>query len=1155
VNDARTSTTTPAVVTFAILAAAALGGTSTLAAEMLWIRGLGRGVGTSYEAVAMVAGLFLAGLALGALLAARPAARSRRPARRGAIFLLGAGLWTALSPLYVARLADLHAALFDTAAGGLLAPLLLAAPHVLPAALCQGALYPFLVRARAGRAGHGTKPGAMSGSVYAASTAGAVLGVLGLLPALLSIGEALSLRTAGAAALLGTLLLLLVDRPIEHATGASSAPPAGRPRASTGLALALGASGAAALLAQLAWLRMLQPLAGAHLYGVALLLAPLLLAMAAGAGLAGALADRLRHPGRLVPALLAFAGAFTLLSLPAAGSAPLGIVSAVSDGGGRLAALVRAFLWTVAPATLLFGALLPAAVRVQASDTDDTVRTAGRLYAWNGFGALLGSLAAGFFLLPHLGAERTLFIAACLPIAAAVLLALRVQGPRRLLVASLHALPLLILLWPGLLATWLTSGPTTVALIAADKPVPRGLHIESEADLALYASWFAGRRAVRPGDASGRPLPVFEGRGGRITLIEEPDGRIGLRRGVSRENVFDGDDPSVPARTELALGLLPTLLHPAPHRALVIGHGAGWTAEAVLAAGATDVDVAEIDPAVLDAARAVRAVRGLKRLPVEADPHAHLRRVDGRVLLRRAARGPAAAHYDVIASQPSHPWHPASGHLFTEEAYAVAREALTPDGILAQWLNLFDMTPDLLRSALASFRAVFPEVWVYRFPDELVLLGFRGTPRLDAGRWAAFFAEDNARAGPARAAGFTHPARLWKYFALDAAGLDRILPRDVETFHDDLPRFELTLARRRLDIAPPEDPAGALLPGFPPNVAAVLPDNALRERWITEAVRGWLAEGGVAEAELWSRRLHWGFSTEGRLTQARAALAAGRPDRAETLLQAARRAAPARGDVAAAWIRVATALTGRGRPDRDERYLKAATALVRQMPEDGRVLGAAARMQRSLGRVAVSRRLLERAVAAKAPEAPAGTRIQLARLLLSEDSSDASAKRASELLGADPSTYTDIDAIDLLLRLLSAAGDETRAQAVEGTLATLQRARGLALFRRGSDLLARHDFDGAVKVAERCTRIWASEPAVFELEALAALAAAASPPDGAAPSAADATAFVEAGLTALREGIERSTDAPAARERAGRILRWFGHHPAELDAPEESEPQ
>ncbi len=1117
-----------------VLLASALAGLATLAAEMLWIRGLGRGLGTTFEAVALVAGLFLAGLGLGAWLGAWAAPRTDRPARGGAWLLAGAGTWIALSPLYVQALPDLRASMF-AAESVLLPALVLQLPLVIPPALALGALFPYLVRARVETVAHA---GRRTGGVYALNTAGAVAALVVLLPVLEALGETLSLRLTGATALLGALLLVIADRPLPHGEGPPAPVTPGQTRSAAGLGPALFASGASALLAQLAWLRLLQPLAGPHLHGVVLLLAPLLLALAVGAALSGPLADRLRRPSGLVPLLLASAGALLLISLPVAGGAPLRVLTGTSAGGARTAALVWAYLLTVGPPMIAFGALLPAAVRVRSAWLGNGAGPAGRLYGWNALGALAGSLLAGYLLLPRFGAERTLFVAAVIVVLAAVVLRWSIPGRGRHIAAAAHALPLLILAWPGLLPSWLTCGPSTAEVIAARKPAQAGLQLRSRDDLALYARWFAGRRAARPADPSGTALPAFEGRAGRIVLLEEADGRIGMRRGALRESVFDADRPDIPARTEYALGLLPALLHSAPQTALVIGHGAGWTAEAVLAAGSKQVTVAEIDPIVLDAAR---AVRGVERLPVEIGG-ARVAAADGRVLLRAAAtNGP---RYDVIASQPSHPWHPASGHLFTVDAFRCAHDALSERGVHAQWLNLFDMTPELLRGALRSYRTAFPYVWVFRFPDELVLLGFRAQPVVDVGRWENFFAAGSTRSSAARAAGIDSPGALLKHLLLDSDALDGLLPPGTMELTDDVPRLELELARRRLAGSSRDDELEQLLlSGFPPNLARAVPGGGVRERWIGDAVNAWLDEGAVDEAEMWSRKLRWGSSPSGRRAQARAAMAADDAARAETLLLAGRERAPNDGEVAALWIRAATARAGDGTRQEEFQRLQEAQTLAERMPDDGNVQAAYARMLRTLGRIDESRPIFERAARATQPPPPDGLRVQYARLLLSEAHGPDQERRARELLANDPATFTQVDALDMLLRLTTAAGQEARAVELEQALATLQRVRGLALLREASDWLSRHAFPEALDRARACTSVWATEAEPFELHGLCALALMAASD----PSSTDAALYEQEAVDAFLAGMGRSDDEAAAKARAARMLRWFGRDPVLLE--------
>ena len=198
-----------------LLLAAFLSGGSALVAETLWFRALGRGMGTSAEALAVVSAAFLGGLGLGALLASRRAPRSATPIRSAAICEAMAGLLIFASPLALSVVPDAHLAilrLLGLEPGPSSWPAaLVALPILLLPTAFLGATLPFLVRGRVDRIGMG---GRWTGWLYAANTLGAAVGVAGatlvLLPAL---GERLALRAAGAGNLIAALLLLIAERP------------------------------------------------------------------------------------------------------------------------------------------------------------------------------------------------------------------------------------------------------------------------------------------------------------------------------------------------------------------------------------------------------------------------------------------------------------------------------------------------------------------------------------------------------------------------------------------------------------------------------------------------------------------------------------------------------------------------------------------------------------------------------------------------------------------------------------------------------------------------------------------------------------------------------------------------------------------------------
>ena len=64
--------------------------------------------------------------------------------------------------------------------------------------------------------------------------------------------------------------------------------------------------------------------------------------------------------------------------------------------------------------------------------------------------------------------------------------------------------------------------------------------------------------------------------------------------------------------------------------------------------------------------------------------------------------------YDVIISEPSNPWIAGVASLFTSEFYERAAQVLKPDGVFAQWIQLYELDPEDLRMILREVQEKFP---------------------------------------------------------------------------------------------------------------------------------------------------------------------------------------------------------------------------------------------------------------------------------------------------------------------------------------------------------------------------------------------------------------------------------------------------------------
>jgi spermidine synthase len=180
------------------------------------------------------------------------------------------------------------------------------------------------------------------------------------------------------------------------------------------LAALLFLSGGCALVYQIVWLRLLSLTFGVTVYAASTVLAAFMAGLCIGSLAAGRLADRTARPLRL------FAGVELLIGLCAL-AAPnvlarvhalyVTISSADSPAADLLVSFVVPFAVLLLP-TSLMGATMPLVLKSTVAGREGLGMRAGLLYATNTAGAIAGTLGAGLFLIPQVGLQRSIFLAA-----------------------------------------------------------------------------------------------------------------------------------------------------------------------------------------------------------------------------------------------------------------------------------------------------------------------------------------------------------------------------------------------------------------------------------------------------------------------------------------------------------------------------------------------------------------------------------------------------------------------------------------------------------------------------------------------------------------------------------------------------------------------
>jgi spermidine synthase len=761
----------------ALLTACALSGGSALVYQVLWSRQLALVVGGGTEAVAIVLSSFMAGLGLGSALAGRVLDRLGEEGRHRAVLprayacLEGVlALAAILLPLAFARVGLVLQPLYEGPEASPLAfrlsrLVIVFALLVLPTT-AMGATLPLLVALAESVP---ERAAAAAAALYAANTVGAVAGAL-LTP--LAAFPALGLTPTGWLAAAGNVsagLLVLAAGRGAAASGTerrsvTESGPALPSAVRAALAVSF-ASGLGALAHEVAWTRALALLLGPTVHTFAFVLAAVIAGLALGSAVAGRVSDRLRHPALALAAVQSGVAASALVIVPMMGWLPLPIGEAVrrlAAEPGRLVAYEGLGILAVllVPAAL-FGATFPLCVRMVAASGQPVGAAVARVLAWNTLGALLGPLLAAFVLLPRMGLQATLIVAAGIHATAALLaLGRGSHGGRPFLVRAALVAPALGL---ALLPRWdlerLAGGAYRYAHREAAGELDESLHA---GELVYYRDGALGTVSVK---------------------------RLGGTKALAVDGKVDATD-SADMATQRLLAHLPMLLHGAAREVLVVGLGSGATAASALGYDLATLDVVEISPEVVEAAR---LHFGAVNAAVFRDPRTRLRVGDARnhLLLTRA-------RFDVVISEPSNPWMAGVASLFTRDFFALVRSRLRAGGLFAQWMHVYGLPVESVRSVLGSFADVFPQSAVFQVSEsDLVLVGSEAAwPEPEAGELQSRMSQPRV-AADLRGIALTRPGTLAGLFVLGPGRLAAVAGR-APRHTDERPILELRAARAML---------------------------------------------------------------------------------------------------------------------------------------------------------------------------------------------------------------------------------------------------------------------------------------------------------------------------------------------------------------------
>jgi spermidine synthase len=669
-----------------VLGAFLVSGVAGLSYELAWLRYLTHLFGASTPAVSATVAVFFTGLALGSAIGGNVFDRARRPFLAYGILeaLIAVAACSVPFVFHVVERALAHSTLEEGTS--IARRLALSCALLLVPTTFIGATFP----AMAAVLRHVGNPTRSTGLFYGINTLGATCGAL--IVAFVSMPVLGPAKTTWAMACLNVaiaLTMVVLERiPAKSAAGSDAtaqesteAKVVVTPDQELGVSVAMvvaAASGLLAIALEVLITRLLTLAFTSSVHVFALTLAAFLVGIAVGAVVVA------QYHSARAPKRVLLWGATTasmlavLVALPLMYALERWALGVVRDSGTSswtvfLSLIGSAAVFTLLPATVIIGTVLPMVVGLATAQLERASQVAGRLYAVNTVAGVFGSLVATFVVMPALGLSRSI-VAISLGYGLLSLL-VGVQTRNRWMPASsaiLLGLPVFLLL--GWRPTPEFDDPRSEVLYHRDEPA------------------------------------------GTVTIDVLRDGYRALR--VNRLQTLNNGSPES-VEMHYALGHLPLLIHGSPQKVLMIGFATGTTVAAMAEHPEVEIDCVEIHGSLPKLASFFSPANQ----NVASNPRVHITAADGRYFVDR--EGPS---YDVIVGDLFFPRDVGVSALYSKEHFAAIHRRLSPRGVAVVWLPIYQLSPDEMAIIIQSYLSSFPQAegWVGHWPLNAPAIGLVG---------------------------------------------------------------------------------------------------------------------------------------------------------------------------------------------------------------------------------------------------------------------------------------------------------------------------------------------------------------------------------------------------------------------------------------------
>lgn len=742
-------------------------GISSLIFQVVWIRLLGLVFGTSHFAIATVLTAFMSGLALGAWFTGRLSDKHQANFLRGyGLLEILVGIYGLFTPIFISYLMQQYAYFYQNFSPNfyLFSLLRFAVLFVflLPPTVMMGATLPLLCKFLTQK--NNQNIGQKIGVLYGINTFGAVLGTafagFFLIP---HFGIQHTIYTAVFLSILAGSIALVISfqKETEMPTIVSLEksqeillPPLQIHKNEFRFMLfAFFCSGAISLSYEIGWSRILILILGGSVYSFTTMLATFLFGLALGSVFMARYLERVLVYAKEIFCLLQLLiGLTSFFTMHLFQKLPDYYVKWVYQFHQQFTLFhfmqcLLAGLVMFLP-TFFLGMLFPLMARVHSLNTD-IGKSVGDVYSINTLGCIVGSFGMGFILVPSFGVFSSLVFCVlgnfCIALFAWIILC-----RAYIRAASTFLLMSILLAFPP---PWdpehMTSGVFRYAprIFATQKKEKEQSHFlrrkftstiisEKTEELLFYKDGLTATVSVHQQ---------------KHQLLYKTNGKPDASSGVDMV-------------TQLLLGHLPHLLYPGePENTLVIGLASGITAGSVACYPQKKITCLELEEASISAAKFFAPYnRGIIRGDLENGRFTDVPNFEVKIIDARNYLLGTETQYSIIISEPSNPWMSGPSNLFTQEFFQLCQKRLKPNGVLCQWIQLYEISWENFQVLIRTLHQSFPHIRLQIYQNDVLLLASQQPIVFDWNLISKRMENAEVKEDLARIH-ITHPAHLMAY--------------------------------------------------------------------------------------------------------------------------------------------------------------------------------------------------------------------------------------------------------------------------------------------------------------------------------------------------------------------------------------------------------